>query len=82
MATQYFTTYCVHGEPLIYLIWYGKVPKKLDVTINSTSEHAVGLRGDLQILHLWQGQTDTIIDVRVMYSYAKTYTPFPQLTMC
>ena len=33
----------------------------------------VGLRGYLQICHLWQGQTDTIIDVRATNTDAKSH---------
>ena len=48
-----------------------------DVTINVTSANAEGLRGDLQIQHLWQLHNDTIIYVRVMDIDAKLYFSFP-----
>ena len=44
-----------------------------NITISLTSNQAEGLRVDLQIRHLWQHQTNTIIDVRVMGTYVKSY---------
>ena len=51
--------------------------KKPYVNINTTSYHAVVLHGDFQISHLWKRQTKTIIDVRVMNKYVKSYISYP-----
>ena len=48
-----------------------------EVTIKSTSEQATGLSGDLQIRHLWQHQTNIIIDIRVTDTDAKIYISLP-----
>ena len=77
MATKYFTPSSVHDKPIKSSGWDKTGPKHADVTINDTSDHVVGLRRDLQIRHLWQHQTDTIIDVTVTDTYSKTYIYHP-----
>ena len=44
-----------------------------NTTVDSMSDHSEVLLGDLQIIHLWQRQTDTIIDVSVMDTCEKYY---------
>ena len=37
------------------------------------ADHSAGFRGNLQIHHLWQHKTDTIIDVILMDTDTKSY---------
>ena len=72
--TQAFTYYPVHEKPLIYSSNYGTEKK------DSHYQHhkkAVRPRCDIHIRHLWQCQTDTIINVRVMNTYTEIYILHP-----
>ena len=80
MAIHDFTTIYYHNKPILYSSRYITVTRQLDVAINATSEHAERLRGDIQIRHLWQHQTDTVIDVIAIYKDDKL-TYLAHLTM-
>ena len=54
-----FVKYCTYIYPLI------GTDQPENITIHPTSDNKSGLRGDLQISHLFQNQTDAIIYVRV-----------------
>ena len=43
-----------------------------NIKVKPFPKHGAGLRGDIQIIHLWQYQTDTIIGVRVTHTDAKS----------
>ena len=77
MVTQVFTPQFVHEKPIIYLLWDGTEQKKPGFNINDTSYHAAGLCVDPHICHLWQRQTDTIIDFRVTDTDSKSYISHP-----
>ena len=77
MATQDSTSYSVRDKPIISSIWDGIGTKQPDITINAILDHAAGIRGDLQIRHLRQRQTGTIIDVRLTDMDAKSYISRP-----
>ena len=77
MSTEVITSYSVLNQPNISSRRDRTGPKLADVTINATSDHAAGLHGDLQIRHLWQSQTETIIDDIMTDTDDKTYISHP-----
>ena len=77
MAIKYFTSYSVRDKPIVSSCRDVTGPKHPYVTMNATPYQSLGIYVDLQIRHLWQLQAETIIDARVMGTYAKTYISLP-----
>ena len=69
VVTEDFTSYSLCNIPIVSLSSDGVGPKHTDVTTNDTSDHSASLYGYLHILHLWQHRNDTLIDVRMTYTY-------------
>ena len=77
MAAQAFTSSSVYIKKIISSSQYETGPKQPYVAMNAISDHTAGLRRDLQICHIWQHQTDTIIYIRVTDTDTKTYISCP-----
>ena len=79
MGLQDFLSYSVCDKPLVCSRRVRTGTKHSEVTINSTSEQAVGLYKYLhiQIHHMRQHQTDTIIDFKVTDTDKKYYISHP-----
>ena len=73
MATKAFTYYSIRDELTISSSRGGTGPKNPYVTINAASDHVAGLFRDIQILHIWEHHTETIIDFIVMDTYSRSY---------
>ena len=84
MRTQAFYSYSIRNKPIISTSRGGtgthshrhqadRITGQMNnIIVNVTSNHVEGLQGDLHIHHMWQRQTENIIDVRVTDTYVKS----------
>eukprot|EP00957_Ditylum_brightwellii_P133270 10162263-Ditylum_brightwellii.AAC.1 len=90
VATQAISPHVVHNDPRVQPCWDGKKGKIARVasrTQNAEAEVRVlrqkdkekegNIYGDLIIRHLWKHQVDTVIDVRITDTDAKSYISCP-----